>query len=82
MQRSIKFAENIISQYGGRTEDVQEEVLMFGCPFCGHINPDHRWSEPFNCLVPECDCDGSAFQEPYPEDSEETRAAIYQVLTA
>jgi len=81
MQRSPYFASNIINQYGGKSEDIQEEVLALGCPFCGHINPDHRWVAPFSCLITGCECT-SVTEACEQEDELATRAAIYEVLTA
>jgi carboxylesterase type B len=81
MERSPKFAENILGRYGGRAEDVQEEILRFGCPYCGHPTFDHRWAPPLPCLEPGCDCtDGEKACEQ--ESEADTRAAIYEVLTA
>ena len=32
------------------------ESKMFACPGCGHINPDHRWTGDFDCLIDGCGC--------------------------
>lgn len=81
MQRSPKFAENILERYGNKPEDVQEEVLMFGCPYCGHISPDHRWTPPGDCLIEGCDCP-NILEMCDQETARATRAAICEVLTA
>jgi hypothetical protein len=34
------------------------ESRLLACPGCGHANPDHRWSAPFDCLEVPCECPG------------------------
>lgn len=39
---------------------IAKEVLMFACPVCGHITPDHRWAPDLSgnqgCLKDGCEC--------------------------
>jgi hypothetical protein len=70
------FATNIKAPVDKAIEDnrsfedivgIITEIEMFACPNCGHITPDHRWSEPFNCLVPECPCEAIPAENTYDE---------------
>jgi hypothetical protein len=56
--RLPEFEANIRKMADGASPEGIEEILMFGCPVCGHITPDHRWSDPFDCLIPGCGCTG------------------------
>ena len=37
-------------------DEIKEEILLFACPWCGHIMPDHKWTEPMTCLRDNCTC--------------------------
>jgi hypothetical protein len=78
MERSPKFAENILARYGGKSEDIQDEILMFGCPYCGCASFDHRWIGDGACLT--CDDCITLLMACSQESEDQTRAAIYEVL--
>lgn len=88
--RLPEFAANIKAPVDHAIEDnrsiediagIIEEIEMFACPVCGHIAPDHRWSEPFTCLVGECPCTGLP-EDWEPEDEPELIAAIGEAIRA
>jgi hypothetical protein len=71
-----EFGATIRKMAEGRDPEGLREILMFGCPVCGHITPDHRWSEPFNCLIDGCKCTGI----PDEVNDLDTTVAIIQAL--
>ena len=54
------------------------EVVMFACPVCGHITPDHSWSGPNVCLKEDCPCKG--FDSWTEEDNDELVAYLNDVI--
>jgi hypothetical protein len=57
---------------------IIEEIRMFACPNCGHIDPDHRWSEPFDCLKEDCPCE--LLPEPGTYDETELLSKIDAII--
>lgn len=81
------FAANIMAPIDKAIEDnrslediagIIEEVRVFACPNCGHIDPDHRWLDPFDCLKEGCPCE--AFPLPLYFDEDELMAQINAII--
>jgi len=81
------FAANIMAPIDKAIEDnrslediagIIEEVRVFACPTCGHIDPDHRWLDPFDCLKEDCPCE--AFPQPDTFDEDELMAQINAII--